>query len=324
MDNRLTRCLLISVCFLLILNGYAAPHCQVVKSTCVVPGGTRIIDGFKVYQACWAYQQKKRCFYPAKNNCGLLAQQGCEQIDSACQQWIGSICVVRHQTYRCPIKSCHVSDNLICGKHVFCMDDHCAPKKNEKSSQQDFNQAIGDMGAINGVGESIQKSNPQRPVAFAGVALHCKKTTIVTKFDDCCQKGGWGSDLGLTHCTATEKKLGKAREKGLAVYVGRYKNGLFSAVEHKVYCVFPSKIAQIIQAQGRYQQLHISFGDAKHPNCRGLTPKELQRMNFHAMDFSAITDQLKHQMQLPDVNKLSHRVRTRVHDHIEQTIGGAS
>ncbi|WP_343118844.1 conjugal transfer protein TraN, partial [Escherichia coli] len=42
------------------------------------------------------------------------------------------------------------------------------------------------------------------------------------------------------------------------------------------YCQFDSKLAQIVQQQGRNGQLRIGFGSAKHPDCRGITVDELQ------------------------------------------------
>nr|MDQ6121391.1 conjugal transfer protein TraN [Klebsiella pneumoniae subsp. pneumoniae] len=42
------------------------------------------------------------------------------------------------------------------------------------------------------------------------------------------------------------------------------------------YCQFDSKLAQIVQQQGRNGQLHIGFGGASSPDCRGITVAELQ------------------------------------------------
>jgi conjugal transfer mating pair stabilization protein TraN len=46
--------------------------------------------------------------------------------------------------------------------------------------------------------------------------------------------------------------------------------------EKRSYCQFDSKLAQIVQQQGRNGQLHIGFGGASSPDCRGITVAELQ------------------------------------------------
>jgi conjugal transfer mating pair stabilization protein TraN len=55
--------------------------------------------------------------------------------------------------------------------------------------------------------------------------------------------------------------------------------------EKRSYCQFDSKLAQIVQQQGRNGQLHIGFGGASSPDCRGLRLKN-QRIDFNKLDFT--------------------------------------
>lgn len=85
---------------------------------------------------------------------------------------------------------------------------------------------------------------------------------------------GWGQDIGLAKCSSDEKALAKAKSNKLTVSVGEFcsKKVLGVCLEKKrSYCQFDSKLAQIVQQQGRNGQLRISFGSAKHPDCRGIT-----------------------------------------------------
>ena len=72
-----------------------------------------------------------------------------------------------------------------------------------------------------------------------------------------------------------------------------------------MYCVFPSKLSGIVQIQGRYNQLQIPFGEAEKPNCRGITPEELERINFKALDLHELVDELVGKKVLPDAGSIS-------------------
>src|SRR5207253_2671626 len=112
---------------------------------------------------------------------------------------------------------------------------------------------------------------------FSGNPQQCSSNTL--GFSNCCQDSGWGIDLHLTHCNAEEKSLGINKQAGLTVYLGEYcrKKILGHCQEkRKTYCTFPSKLARIIQQQGRFTQLGVSFGQAKNPICRGISAEELQ------------------------------------------------
>jgi len=67
-----------------------------------------------------------------------------------------------------------------------------------------------------------------------------------------------------------------------------------------VYCVFPSKLAGIVQIQGRGGQLGLSFGSATNPNCQGLTPEQLERIDFSRLDLSALEQDFISKKKLPD------------------------
>ncbi|MFD1620480.1 conjugal transfer protein TraN [Thalassotalea marina] len=55
--------------------------------------------------------------------------------------------------------------------------------------------------------------------------------------------------------------------------------------EKQVECCFASKLARIINEQGR-PQLGIGWGTPKNPDCRGLTPEEFQSIDFSQVDLS--------------------------------------
>ena len=104
--------------------------------------------------------------------------------------------------------------------------------------------------------------------------------------------------------------LYNARKKGFATRVGEYcaKRVLGACVLwHEGWCVFESKLARIINEQGR-GQLGISFGDPEHPNCQGLTPEMLQQIKFDQVDFSEVFAEITSAKAFPNPQKLNESI----------------
>nr|WP_255479114.1 conjugal transfer protein TraN [Arsenophonus endosymbiont of Aphis craccivora] len=81
--------------------------------------------------------------------------------------------------------------------------------------------------------------------------------------------------------------------------------------------MFDSKLAQIVQAQGRGGQLGVGFGIAKHPDCRGLTIDELQQVKFDALDFTEFHDELNSNTTLPDSKKLTEKISQQIKNELQ-------
>ncbi|HDR2357192.1 TPA: conjugal transfer protein TraN, partial [Enterobacter roggenkampii] len=112
-----------------------------------------------------------------------------------------------------------------------------------------------------------------------------------------------------------EKALGKAKQNKLTVSIGEFcsKKVLGVCLEKKrSYCQFDSKLAQIVQQQGRNGQLRIGFGKASKPDCRGITQDELQKINFEALDFSNFYDDLQKNQNIPENDVLAERIREQI------------
>jgi conjugal transfer mating pair stabilization protein TraN len=85
--------------------------------------------------------------------------------------------------------------------------------------------------------------------------------------------------------------------------VGTYcaKKVLGQCLEKKTtYCCFGTKLARLIQEAG-HQQLGLSWGSPQSPQCQGLSPEQLSRLDFSKVDFSElfqdIADQFKPKSQ---------------------------
>ncbi|ENU5877879.1 F-type conjugal transfer pilus assembly protein TraB [Escherichia coli O82:H8] len=127
--------------------------------------------------------------------------------------------------------------------------------------------------------------------------------------------------VGLAKCSSDEKALAKAKSNKLTVSVGEFcsKKVLGVCLEKKrSYCQFDSKLAQIVQQQGRNGQLRISFGSAKHPDCRGITVDELQKIQFNRLDFTNFYEDLMNNQKIPDSGVLTQKVKEQIADQLKQ------
>ena len=179
---------------------------------------------------------------------------------------------------------------------IACGSGQCDSAKVETSD--DIQEGIIRLGSLAGSAEAVAANQVHSGEAaiFRGQPLECKKYII--GFRDCCTDGGWGD--WIKSCPGNLQELQRAKHENRAVYLGSYKKHRLDLSHLHVYCVFPSKLAGIVQIQGRANQLHIPFGQVKSPNCRGLTPEELERINFKLLDLSALTQEWLDRKAIPD------------------------
>ena len=128
--------------------------------------------------------------------------------------------------------------------------------------------------------------------------------------------------MGLARCSSEEKALAKAKTNKLTVSIGEFcsKKVLGICLEKKrSYCQFDSKLAQIVQQQGRNGQLRIGFGGASSPNCRGITIEEMQKINFNQLDFTNFMEDLINNQNIPENSELTEKTKARIKELLTQS-----
>lgn len=259
--------------------------CVQQSQTCAEPGETRLVDGIAVYRDCWRYDLSYRCATGGTREepyCQELRDRGCSQVNSTCVNTLpdGS-CFEYQQTYRCPQGNAVTQTVMDCGGQTFCLDGNCFDAGYEPN--QDFALAASYLSSLEAATQDFDTSIME---IFNGEDLRCERTAL--GFSNCCKDSGWGIDLSLAQCSEQEQILGQKREAGQCRYIGTYcsNDSFFGCLARKnTYCCFNSKLARIIQEQGR-PQLGVGWGSAENPDCRGLTPEELTRIDFASIDFS--------------------------------------
>ena len=284
------------VSFFITANAVAAT-CYNPKTECVEGRATRDKDGVPVTLDCWRYRTTYECKESSDNNCKQLRDQGCSQIKADCRTMWAGTCAVQDEVFSCPVEQCNEAGNINCGKDLFCMGGGCfatTPTKNKN-----FDKAAASLAALNAVADEVKKQNTDNPQIFAGKVMECSCYALPGITKDCCN-----DNSGLFSCDAEEKELSQMKKAGRVIEVGEYCNNKDPITKtctshHTAHCVFGSRIARIIQNDGRKKQLGIGFGyvnddDKKaHVDCRGITKDELVKMKFDQMDFSELYDEIK-------------------------------
>jgi len=271
-----------------------------MSEACSEPGGTRSVtvggQAYSVYSDCWGYTTRWNLYEDDTNTCqAYISDPNCSEGMRTCARKVGNYCVYSRLTYQCAhtVKS----TGYLCGSDFYCPDGSCAAL--QAGENQGFQKAVSQLAALAAYGKEVNGMDPNAVTAFTGKAMACRQSAA--GFSNCCKSGGWGQDAGLAQCNTDEKEIGTGREKKLVVKVGSYCSRKVLGVclqKKEGYCVFDSKLARIVQEQGRRDQLGISFGSASDPDCRGIRIAQLQRIRFDRIDFRDFYEDLNGNVKL--------------------------
>lgn len=290
-----------------------------MSEVCSEPGETRSVtvggQAYSLYSDCWGYTTQWNLYEDDTNTCqAYIDDPNCSEGTRTCTQKIGNFCVFNRLTYQCAhtVKS----SGYLCGSEFYCSDGSCSAM--QAGENQNFEQAVSQLAALAAYGENVEGIDPNQVTAFTGKGMSCRQSAA--GFSNCCNSGGWGQDAGLAQCNTEEKEIGTGKEKKLVVKVGSYCSRKVLGVclqKKEGYCVFDSKLAQIVQEQGRRDQLGISFGDASSPDCRGIKIAELQGIKFDHIDFIDFYEDLNSNVKMPDEGALTERIQSDIQNSLK-------
>lgn len=254
--------------------------CHQVHERCTDSTTTRVIGGIPVSRSCWQQDITYGCSSAKTDECKYQKEKDCMQMKSRCVRTENNACSLYEQTYSCQEKIC--PPTLSCLKNVFCVDGDCSDRISTQN--EDFGVSVAPLAVAGEAGREFSKTQVS---LFSGHPVQCK--VWIGSIVDCCSNKGWADKIHLNLCREEDKELGKAKLNYLAHYVGKFcsKKVLGVCTERKrTYCVFDSKMARIIQEEGRMRQLNPNaFGDAEFANCAGLSVEELQQLDMGQIDF---------------------------------------
>lgn len=286
--------------------------CELAGEVCVEGGGTRNINGLDVYKDCWKWRRDYTCRAAStKNDCAKNEQEGCTFLNEECIATDRSgTCRTWQRNYRCGEASSQGPKQVVCGDSIYCIDGDCESISYEPN--KDFTKAVTYLNLLRDMGKDF---DPNSLRVFSGKNYYCGKGII--GFSNCCSDDGWGLDLGIAQCSDDEKMLAEKLNAKLCTYVGTYCGNKILGVclsKRKSYCCFQSRLARMLQEQGR-PQIHKEWGDPKSPNCTGFTLEEMQSIDFSQVDLTEFYPQLLKQIDVPGEAKIKDEFTSRIENY---------
>lgn len=287
---------------------FGKPVCSMTSKVCVDGPSTKLIDGVSVTRDCWDYQSMYACSAGdpgTASTCSKDTLINCKQSGPAvCTgSGSGSSCTQQSVPYQCPLGNATYNQAVNCGPSSFCSGGSCYDSANQPSQPQ--TQFVSSISQLAGAFQAAAELNTADLTVFNGKALHCKKTILGAV--DCCDSStildqvGGGGPL-LLACKSEQQmvvELAQDRQDGKCHYNWEWvsKHGpLGIKIETtKSFCCFNSKLARIINEQGR-GQIGKSWGsdsNPDNPDCTGFTVAQLQSLDFSVMDFSEFYGDIK-------------------------------
>lgn len=254
-----------------------------------VVGSPTTTDSEPITRDTWEKTYTYSCLKQVEGTCDGLRSKGCLQIDSECAETIGGVCVAWKQIFKCPSNKRKVRSYRAVGeKTPFCLTGDCTNSDYEANGE--MLNAMSQMAIL----KEAQNDIRANVGIFKGQIRKCSKNCV--GFRDCCTTGkGWGVSLNLSSCSGEEKELADWRAKKRCVFVGTYCAEKILGIctrKKSSFCCFGNKLSRLLNDQGR-RQLGIGFGDAEEPDCRGLTPEELSRIDMSLMNLSELYEDVQ-------------------------------
>lgn len=261
------------------------PQCFLIFSNPLDGPNIQIINGENIFRNFWKRRLFFSCSWAENPTCRKLREQGGMITSRKCIRTAPrGACEMWEKTY---IMGGHAS--FIKREASFKKDSIWGIGEFEEAAEisGDFGDAISKLAAVSdfrGNTEVINKDILKAKV-FKGDPIKCTKSFAKNLLYDCCgDLAGLATDIGLAGCSSEEKHLYKKRKDGKCHYIGM-RSTKMGLEKEKVYCCFPTKLARIIQEEGRIQ-LDLDWGDGECPNCEGFSLEEIKQLNFDTMDFS--------------------------------------
>lgn len=270
------------------------PNCQLLYPQIIEGPMTKVISGEPIFKEVWSRRLFFSCGGSEGKKCqslrslgGVLTKKKClnENEFGECQQW--------EKTYDIGKRASRSTTTIAFQKEGLWGLEETSPNY-EKN--RDLPEVAATLSIFADIKSEIEKTSEEykmkSPQVFKGEVYKCQRSFIKGILYDCCKKmDGLAVHAKLASCNSEEKCLSVKRHEGKCRFIGITKGKLGTETTH-VFCCFPTKLARIIQEQGR-QQLGIPWGNADNPVPRGFTLEELQRIDFTKIDFSEVLDDLK-------------------------------
>jgi conjugal transfer mating pair stabilization protein TraN len=264
-------------------------HCEVIDEVCVEGPATRNISGKDVYKACWKWDKKYICTNDTFIDECKEMPANCKELSKTCLHTNPKLGICDHYEHQ---YACSEDQSITreCVAYKACHGGVCQTKT--RHQHNDFGKSISYLTMLasmkndemdgckcrNGQAEckSAGEIDPGSCKFFTGKHNECRKHT---GHFNCCSEKGFIRQV--FKCNQAELDFHEQRKAGFCHhYYTKIGKGLELLKSWQHDCCFKSKLAKIIQVQGK-KQLNIDWDES----CRALTLDELKRIDFTEIDF---------------------------------------
>lgn len=212
-------------------------------------------------------------------------------------------------SYQCPSGPEHTCALDPSDGKRYCSRNQCVSKTSTPTDTTDTGGSIpSNDGPVDASGNCLGTIR-----VFGGAAKRCRRAGTQTNYQNCCDNdkppledtmGAEGEpdqisyrkehstfEIFSNQCDQQDQETALLADSDYCVYLGTYCAEKWAVVgcvqRNRSYCCFNSKLAAIIQRQGRAQIPSMGgFGTAKRPDCRGFSMEEFQALDFSKIDLS--------------------------------------
>lgn len=263
------------------------------SASCADSSNPKVFEGVNFQRACWqeseTYREESIPQYAEEPYCQALRDKGCHVAATDCNVTSpAGWCADATLKMSCPAASAPQTVQ-VCGDTLVCPGGNCYDQyKTTEDSTPDFLQAASYLAAMQ---DMKSQFDPAAASVWKGEYKSCTVNVTLIGSDQCCTGGsGTINTLGKT-CNTTETQINQARNDertsflGSITYCTQQVLGVCVNKERAYnYCVWPSKIARIVQDQGR-----PLMGQTVAPPCPGFSlqsPNEFALIDWSRIDFS--------------------------------------
>jgi len=264
-----------------------SPQCTLIRLDCI-DKEDRKIDGRTIKRPCWIKKYIYKCKYQ-KSTCDIYKSKQCLFQTRKCVKGTNDYCSIWENTYKC-LRSLKKSKLRLNNEEIFGTDPEIYDTDYEPNTTS--TEMVATLTLFDEIKKELESSevfDATKVEYFRGKNMQCARNVAGDLIYDCCfSYKGLANDLKLSKCNADELALADMRDRGVCHYVGSYSEkmlDLWTSSKKHVFCCFPSKLSKVLHEQAR-EQLSLTWGEPKAPNCRGLNQGEIQRIDFSMLNLS--------------------------------------
>ena len=295
-----------------------------VKTLCLDNQNPKIVDGVAISKpdGCWR-QDEQHGFvgtgiFTEDNQCKQYRADKCTVLKEEClakhsEGW----CTSAKMSFSCPNSTAQQSVE-VCGDTLICPDGNCYDQVKEKGdATEDFKQAATYMELLKNAKDAF---DPNGLSVFKGQYKECSVNKTLVGTDKCCIAGTGTLNTVGKGCSINEETIATARNNKVVTSLGEWEEctqkvlgACVNKLVHYPYCVWPSKLARMLQDQGMAQ-----LGQPITADCRGFklnAPNEIAMVDFSQIDLSEYFSDVVNKLNatvLPTPNTLVNQTQSLV------------